>query len=77
MVKVLLQLDRGYVDDLVKRMKASGISQAALAREMKPPVTPSQATRWFTTNPARRVNPELATVQRIEEAMLRLQRRRS
>lgn len=75
MVLVTLQLGPGYIDDLVKRMKRFGISQAALAREMKPPVTPSQATRWFTKNPGRKVMPELTTVQRIEEAMVRLQRR--
>lgn len=76
MVKVLLQFDTDYIEDLVKRMKKFQISQAALAKEMKPPVSPSQATRWFTKNPNRRVMPELATVQRIEEAMVRLTARR-
>lgn len=76
MVMVTINLGPGYIEDLVKRMKKHGISQAELARTMKPPVLPSQATRWFTKNPNRRVMPEMATVQRIEEAMYRLQRRR-
>jgi hypothetical protein len=77
MVLVTLQLGPGYIDDLSKRMRKAGISQARLGAAMSPPAAPSQVTRWFTKNPARRVAPELATVQRIEEAMLRLQRRRS
>jgi predicted transcriptional regulator len=76
MVLVTLQLGPGYVEDLSKRMKKIGISQAALGGAMVPPASPSQVTRWFTKNPKRRVAPELATVHRIEEAMLRLQRRR-
>lgn len=77
MVQVTLNLSSGYIEDLTKRMKKYGISQAELARNMNPPVAPSQATRWFTKNPKRRVMPELSTVQRIEEAMLRLQRRQA
>ena len=77
MVMVTINLKEGYIEDLTKRMKRHGISQAALAREMKPPVTPSQATRWFTKNPARRVTPEMTTVYRIEEAMDRLQKRKA
>lgn len=76
MVMVTLSTNADYIGDLVKRMKKHGISQAALAREMKPPVTPSQATRWFTKNPNRRVTPEVPTMLRIEEAMERLVNRR-
>jgi len=77
MVMVTINPKEGYIEDLTKRMKRFGISQAALAREMKPPVTPSQATRWFTKNPGRRVSPELPTMVRIEEAMERLQKRKA
>lgn len=76
MVMVTINLGPGYIEDLTKRMKKYGISQALLARTMVPPVLPSQATRWFTKNPKRKVTPEMTTVQRIEEAMSRLQRRR-
>lgn len=77
MVQVTITLGdpQGYIADLTKRMKKLGVSQAALAREMKPPVTPSQATRWFTKNPNRRVIPEVMTIARIEDAMMRFQRR--
>ena len=79
MVKVLLTLGEEYVEELRKRMQKSKppISQAELGREMRPPVSASEVTRWFTKNPERRVSPQLATVQRIEEAMLRLQNRRA
>jgi transcriptional regulator with XRE-family HTH domain len=51
-------------------MKHHGASQNALAKEMG--VSPTYVSRWFTRNVKRRVIPELATVQRIEEAMGRL-----
>lgn len=70
MVKVTLVLGEGYIPDLVARMKKAGISQNALARELG--AQPSQVSRWFTKNPERKVSPELATVERIEEAMVRL-----
>ena len=70
MVKVTFHAGEGYIPDLVSRMKKAGISQAGLAREMG--VSPTQASRWFTTNPDRRVSPELATIEKIEEAMIRL-----
>ena len=74
MATVTLQLGKGYIPDLKSRMKKHGISQNALAREME--INPSQASRWFTPNEKRSVMPELATVQKIEEAMDRLVRRR-
>lgn len=74
MATVTLQLGKGYIPDLKSRMKKYGISQNALAREMN--INPSQASRWFTTNPDRQVTPELNTVQRIEEAMAALIKRR-
>ena len=77
MVMVTINFKEEYIEDLKKRMARHQISQAALAREMKPPVTASQATRWFTKNPNRRVSPELDTVRRIEEAMERLQKRKA
>lgn len=74
MATVTLQLGKGYIADLKTRMKRFKISQNALAREMG--INPSQASRWFTTNPDRQVSPELATVERIETAMAVLVRRR-
>jgi hypothetical protein len=59
-----------YLEQLTGRMKQHGISQNALAKEMG--VSPTQATRWFTNNPKRKVLPELGTIQRIAEAMQRL-----
>jgi hypothetical protein len=56
-----------YLGQLTRRMKEHGISQNALAREMG--INPSQASRWFTSNTARRVMPELSTIQRIEKAL--------
>jgi predicted transcriptional regulator len=74
MATVSFQTGKGYIPDLKARMKKWHISQNALAREMG--VNPSQASRWFTENPKRQVTPQLATVERIEEAMLKLIRRR-
>jgi predicted transcriptional regulator len=74
MATVTIQTGKGYIPDLKARMKKWHISQNALAREMG--INPSQASRWFTPNPARQVTPELETVQRIEEAMAKLVRRR-
>lgn len=61
-----------YIEELERRMEKHGISQAALAREMQ--ISATQATRWFTKNEARRRTPSLATVERIELAMARLER---
>ena len=74
MATVTIQTGKGYIPDLKARMRKYHISQNALAREMN--INPSQASRWFTENPKRQVTPELETVQRIEEAMARLVRRR-
>lgn len=73
MATVTIQTGKGYIPDLMARMKKWGISQNALAREMG--INPSQASRWFTKNPDRQVTPELNTVQRIEEAMARMIRK--
>lgn len=75
MVMITLQLGKGYIEDLIKRMKRHKISQNALAREMGK--DPSQVSRWFTPNVKRKVAPELATVEEIEEAMIKLIRRRN
>lgn len=74
MATVTLNLGKGYIPDLKARMRKYGISQNGLAREMG--INPSQASRWFTDNPDRQVTPELNTVQKIEEAMARLIKRR-
>ena len=74
MATVTIHTGKGYLPDLKARMKKWHISQNALAREMG--INPSQASRWFTENPARQVTPELNTVERIEEAMAVLVRRR-
>lgn len=78
MVMVKLEFKHSYIEDLRVRMKKEKppISQAELGREMRPPASASEVTRWFTKNEARRISPQLATVQRIEEAMVRLQNRR-
>lgn len=72
MVQVTLQLNKSYTEELAKRLKKLGVSQAALAREMGASAT--QVTRWFTKNEKRRVMPELETVRRIEQAMARLEK---
>jgi transcriptional regulator with XRE-family HTH domain len=74
MATVTIKTGTGYIPDLKARMKKHNISQNALALEMG--VSPSQASRWFTDNDKRRVLPELVTVERIEEAMTKLVRRR-
>lgn len=74
MATVTYTTGKGYIPDLKARMKKWQISQNALAREME--INPSQASRWFTTNPDRQVTPELKTVELIEEAMAKLIRRR-
>ena len=74
MATVTIKTGTGYIPDLKARMKKYHISQNALAREMG--INPSQAWRWFTEDPKRQVVPELTTVERIEDAMAKLVRRR-
>jgi transcriptional regulator with XRE-family HTH domain len=66
-----------YIEQLAKRMRAANppISQAELARTMG--ISATQATRWFTENPARRREPSLGTIERIEAAMAKLERQRA
>jgi transcriptional regulator with XRE-family HTH domain len=64
----------GFIELLKKRMARYGISQNVLAREMGK--TPPEISRWFTKNPARRVDPSLDTIEHIYKAMVRLTRRR-
>jgi predicted transcriptional regulator len=61
---VTLDLEKGYMHGLVHRMQRHGISQNALARMLGR--NPSQVSRWFTRNEARRVTPDMETVARIE-----------
>lgn len=75
MVQIKLQLGEGYIPDLVARMEKYRISQNALAREMGK--NPSQVSRWFTPNLARRVMPEMETVIKIEEAVERLRHKKA
>lgn len=58
-----------HISDQMNRAKPP-ISQNELAREMD--MDPSQVSRWFTTNPKRRVSPNLATAEKIETAVFRL-----
>lgn len=66
-----------YTRLLSRRMSVASppISQAELGREMGASAT--QVTRWFTKNPGRRREPTLRTVDRIEVALARLERRRA
>jgi transcriptional regulator with XRE-family HTH domain len=73
-VTVTLHTNKEYADDLKRRMKKAGISQNQLADEMGK--SPTQVSRWFTKTEARRVQPELQTVQEIEAAIKRIVARR-
>lgn len=93
MVYVKLQLGDSYIPDVLARMEKLKISQNALAREMTrlrqeregwkgrtedgPKVNPSQVSRWFTPNAARRVKPSLDNVMHIEEAIESLRRKKA
>lgn len=76
MVWVYLQIGKGYIPGLRKRMNdmRPPVSQNELAREMEK--QPAQVSRWFTENDDRRVSPDMDTVEQIEKAMLRLARKR-
>jgi ribosome-binding protein aMBF1 (putative translation factor) len=58
-----------YISDQMDKAKPP-ISQNELARALD--MDPSQVSRWFTTNPKRKVSPNLATAEKIEEALNRL-----
>jgi predicted transcriptional regulator len=76
MVWVYLQIGKGYIPGLRKRMQdmRPPVSQNELAREMGK--APAQVSRWFTENPDRRVSPDMDTVDLIEKAMQKLARKR-
>jgi predicted transcriptional regulator len=76
MVWVYLQIGNGYIPGLRKRMREMRpvVSQNELAREMGK--APAQVSRWFTENDARRVSPNMDTVELIEKAMQRLAKKR-
>lgn len=76
MVQVTFNAGR-YISELVKRMERLSVSQAELGRAMEPAVSPTQVTRWFTDNPTRRRQPSLETIERIEIAMVKLERQHS
>lgn len=63
-----------YIVELAKRMERLGVSQAQLGRTMEPSVSPTQVTRWFTDNAARRRQPSLSTIERIEAAMAKIEK---
>ena len=73
MVWVRIQIGKGYIPELKRRMKQYKISQNELARALDMDV--SQVNRWFTKNETRQVTPTMAMVERIEETMLKLQNR--
>ena len=64
-----------YLTRLNDRMEHGKISQNSLAKEMR--LTPSQVSRWFTSNLKRRVMPNMLTMQKIEDALRRLESRRA
>lgn len=64
-----------YIEELEKRMLKAGVSQAELGRLMDPPVSATQVTRWFTKNEARRRQPSLGTIERIEAVMAKVERK--
>jgi predicted transcriptional regulator len=70
-VRHVIQIEIGvdYTDDLRKRMKEAGISQGMLAREMD--LSASQVSRWFS----KPIDPAWKTIQKIERAMLAIQKR--
>lgn len=72
MVYVSIQVGKGYVAGLERRMKQYRIGKGELARMMRPPLDRSQLSRYFTKRDDRRVVPTMAMVERIEEAMRRL-----
>lgn len=76
MVQVTFSSGR-YIAELEKRMEKAGVSQAELGRTMEPPVSPTQVTRWFTDTPERRRQPSLRTLERIEAAMAKLEKRKA
>jgi ribosome-binding protein aMBF1 (putative translation factor) len=76
-VNVTFNTNKEYADELKKRMRKLGISQNQLAAEMKPERSPTQVSRWFTSNPARRVEPELKTVLEIEATIERIAKRQA
>lgn len=75
MVEIILRGSKQYIVDLKGRMERYKVSQNALAREMGK--NPTQVSRWFTDNEARRVVPELDTIQLIEAALERLRKRKA
>lgn len=72
-VSITLYTTKAYADDLKKRMKRLGVSQNQLAEMLGK--SPTQVSRWFTANEARRVQPTLPTVMEIEEALKKVEKR--
>jgi transcriptional regulator with XRE-family HTH domain len=69
---VEIDLNEDYIVQLKRRMGEAGISQNALARELK--LTASQVSRWFTHG-ERRVDMLVPTALMIERALLSIQRK--
>jgi hypothetical protein len=74
-VSIKLYASPKWADELKKRMRRVGLSQAQLGREMDPPRDATQVTRWFTKNEARRVQPELTTAIEMERVVEKYERR--
>jgi transcriptional regulator with XRE-family HTH domain len=70
MATAKLHVVSGFMDYVSGRMDEAHISQNELARALD--MDPSQVSRWFTTNPERKVSPNLATATKIEDALNRL-----
>lgn len=76
MVYVQIQLGEGYMVEVARRMKRARpkILKSELARALGK--HPTQIGLWFHKNPEKRVHPTIIMAERIEEAMLRLERAR-
>jgi hypothetical protein len=74
-VSIKMYASPKWADELKKRMRKVGLSQAQLGREMDPPRDATQVTRWFTKNEARRVQPELTTAIAMERVVEKHEKR--
>lgn len=72
MVWVTIQIGKGYLPNLAQRMRQYRITKGELCRTMEPPFDRSHFSRFYTKDKARKVSPTMDTVERIENAMVKL-----
>lgn len=72
MVWVTIQVGKGYVPELDKRMRQYKIGKGELCRAMEPPFDRTLLSRYFSKSPTRKLSPTMETVERIERAMAKL-----